>query len=191
MFKCFFTLQKMHQYTIASYLCWCYLNCKIIEIRNISLFNEAVVLHPLHKFFIFFFGYGNHQGLLLRVGNGGGGGGCSAADGMMGIASRWGQGSGDGLVHQLVHGLEALGALRNEKELVVHYSADGVAGGDAGENQGTAFAAPRSDTPQTWRYTRRTSARRIDCDRRCRTHGMYLSTTGKNLKLWWRTTTRT
>ena len=98
-------------------------------------------------------------------------------------------------MHQLVHGLEALGALRKKKELIVHNSADGVAGGDAGEdqhglagilaapNQGTAFAAPRSDTPQIWRYTRRTSARRIDCDRRCRTHGWSFnlaSTANKN-----------
>ena len=140
MFKCFFTLHKMHQYTIASYLCWCYMKCKIITFRNISFVNEAVVLHPLHKFFVFFFRYGNHQGLLRVVGSRGDGGCSSAAGGSMvgiNIAARWSQSPGDSLVHQIVHGLEAHGALDEtvNAQLVVQHPAGALAGGDAGEDQ--------------------------------------------------------
>ena len=54
------------------------------------------------------------------------------------IAARWGQSPGDGLVHQLVHGFEAHGALDEtlDAQLVVQHPAGALlAGGDAGEYQ--------------------------------------------------------
>ena len=53
------------------------------------------------------------------------------------IAARWGQSPGDGLVHQLVHSLEAHGALDEtvDAQLVVQHPAGALAGGDAGEDQ--------------------------------------------------------
>ena len=117
-------------HTIVSNLCWCYKKCTMIASRNMSLFDESVVLHKFNEFFSCFFRYGNNQGLLW-VGSTGGGV-CSASNSMVGNASRWGQGPGDGLVHQLVHGLEAHGALDEtvDAQLVVQHPAGALAGGD-------------------------------------------------------------
>ena len=103
------------------------------HIGNTTFFHNAFFLKPFHKQFFIFFCYENVQMLIWTIFNQGRRSRLIATVTIvLGV-----QGLGDGLVHDLVYGLEAHGALDEtvDAQLVVQHPAGALAGRDAGEDQ--------------------------------------------------------